>query len=108
MEQWYERYPQLLDAERAAMYDFQGDKAVLGTLADGRACWCVRCQPIIAGREKRDCRVYEIYLVYDANHPQAVCGTSVKAYFTKPYIGRSSGNCKSVTECIAEGDSAFA
>ena len=30
MEQWYERYPQLLDAERATMYDFQGDKAVLG------------------------------------------------------------------------------
>ena len=49
MEQWYERYPQLLDAERAAMYDFQGDKAVLGTLADGRACWCVRCQPKLQG-----------------------------------------------------------
>lgn len=86
MEQWYQRYPQLLDAERAAMYDFQGDKAVLGTLADGRACWCVRCQPIIAGREKQDCRVYEIYLVYDANHPQAVCGTSVKAYLLNPTL----------------------
>ena len=86
MEQWYQGYPQLLDAERAAMYDFQGDKAVLGTLADGRACWCVRCQPIIAGREKWDCRVYEICLVYDANHPRAVCGTSVKAYLLNPTL----------------------
>ena len=79
-DQWYEKNPDLLTAEKAAMYDFQGKRARFCILKDGRACWMVHCQPSIAGRDKRYCRAYDIALIYDNDHPQARYGSSVKAY----------------------------
>ena len=86
MTQWYEQNPQLLMAERAAMYDFQGNRAKLQFLEDGRACWRVRCQPVIADKPKEECRAYDIALIYDSDHPKARCGSSVKAYLLRPTI----------------------
>lgn len=86
MAQWYEQRPELLQAEKAAMYDFQGNRAKFGFLSDGRACWQVRCQPAIAGKDKSNCRSYDIALIYDNDHPQARYGSSVKAYLLRPTI----------------------
>jgi hypothetical protein len=83
---WYESNPDLLTAEKAAMYDFQGNKAKFRILGDGRACWLVHCQPSIAGRDKRYCRAYDIALIYDNDHPQARYGSSVKAYLLSPTV----------------------
>lgn len=85
-DQWYEKNPDLLTAEKAAMYDFQGKKARFCILKDGRACWMVHCQPSIAGRDKRFCRAYDIALIYDNDHPQARYGSSVKAYLLNPTV----------------------
>lgn len=85
-DQWYEKNPDLLTAEKAAMYDFQGKKARFCILKDGRACWMVHCQPSIAGRDKRYCRAYDIALIYDNDHPQARYGSSVKAYLLNPTV----------------------
>ena len=87
-EQWYEKNPDLLRAEKAAMYDFQGKKAKFCILKDGRACWMVHCQPSIAGRDKRYCRAYDIALIYDNDHPQARYGSSVKAYLLNPTVNQ--------------------
>lgn len=84
--QWYENNPSLLTAEKAAMYDFQGNKAKFRILGDGRACWLVHCQPSIAGRDKRYCRAYDIALIYDNDHPQARYGSSVKPYLLNPTV----------------------
>lgn len=89
--QWYEKNPDLLTAEKAAMYDFQGKKARFCILKDGRACWMVHCQPSIAGRDKRYCRSYDIALIYDNDHPQARYGSSVKAYLLNPTIDQLQG-----------------
>ena len=86
--QWYESNPDLLTAEKAAMYDFQGNKAKFRILGDGRACWLVHCQPSIAGRDKRYCRAYDIALIYDNDHPQARYGSSVKAYLLSPTVNQ--------------------
>ncbi len=85
-KQWYESNPDLFMAEKAAMYDYQGNRAKFGVMRDGRAYWRVRCQPAIAGKDKRSCRAYDIVLVYDNDHPQARYGSSVKAYLIRPTI----------------------
>ena len=84
--QWYESDPDLLMAEKAAMYDYKGNRAKFGVMRDGRAYWQVRCQPAIAGKDKRNCRAYDIVLVYDNDHPQTRYGSSVKAYLIRPTI----------------------
>ena len=83
---WYVNNPDLLAAEKAAMYDFQGNKARFYILKDGRACWTVHCQPSIVGRDKRCCRAYDIALIYDNDHPQTRYGSSVKAYLLNPTV----------------------
>ena len=97
---WYQTNPDLLRAEKAAMYDYQGNKAEFGYLSDGRAYWRVRCQPKIAGKEKSRCRKYDIALIYDNDHPKARYGSSVKAYLLKPTIDdlqKIVNNCATVT-----------
>lgn len=84
--QWYISNPELLNAEKAAMYDFQGNRASFSILRDGRACWRVHCQPVIARRPKSACRAYDIALIYDEDHPNVRYGSSVKAYLLKPTI----------------------
>ena len=110
--QWYEKNPDLLTAEKAAMYDFQGKKARFCILKDGRACWMVHCQPSIAGRDKRYCRAYDIALIYDNDHPQARYGSSVKAYLLNPTIdqlqdivNRTSGvSPKNIPHLLRDGN----
>ena len=111
-EQWYEKNPDLLTAEKAAMYDFQGKKARFCILKDGRACWMVHCQPSIAGRDKRYCRAYDIALIYDNDHPQARYGSSVKAYLLNPtvdqlqdIVNRTSGvSPKNIPHLLRDGN----
>ena len=111
-DQWYEKNPDLLTAEKAAMYDFQGKKARFFILKDGRACWMVHCQPSIAGRDKRYCRAYDIALIYDNDHPQARYGSSVKAYLLKPtvdqlqdIVNRTSGvTPKNIPHLLKDGN----
>lgn len=111
-DQWYERNPDLLTAEKAAMYDFQGKKAKFCILKDGRACWMVHCQPSIAGRDKRYCRAYDIALIYDNDHPQARYGSSVKAYLLNPtvdqlqdIVNRTSGvTPKNIPHLLRDGN----
>ncbi len=110
--QWYEKNPDLLTAEKAAMYDFQGKKARFGILKDGRACWVVHCQPSIAGRDKRYCRAYDIALIYDNDHPQARYGSSIKAYLLNPtvsqlqdIVNRTSGvSPKNIPHLLRDGN----
>lgn len=110
--QWYEKNPDLLTAEKAAMYDFQGKKARFCILKDGRACWMVHCHPSIAGRDKRYCRAYDIALIYDNDHPQARYGSSVKAYLLNPTIdqlqdivNRTSGvSPKNIPHLLRDGN----
>ena len=111
-DQWYEKNPDLLTAEKAAMYDFQGRKARFCILKDGRACWMVHCQPSIAGRDKRYCRSYDIALIYDNDHPQARYGSSVKAYLLNPtvdqlqdIVNRTSGvTPKNIPHLLRDGN----
>ena len=111
-DQWYEKNPDLLTAEKAAMYDFQGKKARFCILKDGRACWMVHCQPSIAGRDKRFCRAYDIALIYDNDHPQARYGSSVKAYLLNPtvdqlqdIVNRTSGVApKNIPHLLRDGN----
>lgn len=111
-DQWYEKNPDLLTAEKAAMYDFQGKKARFCILKDGRACWMVHCQPSIAGRDKRYCRAYDIALIYDNDHPQARYGSSVKAYLLNPtvdqlqdIVNRTSGvSPKNIPHLLRDGN----
>ncbi len=85
-DQWYKRNPDLLLAEKAAMYDFMGNKAKFKILGDGRACWQVNIRPVIAGKDKKDCRSYDLALIYDNDHPKVRYGSSVRAYFLKPTV----------------------
>lgn len=111
-DQWYEKNPDLLTAEKAAMYDFQGKKARFCILKDGRACWMIHCQPSIAGRDKRYCRAYDIALIYDNDHPQARYGSSVKAYPLNPtvdqlqdIVNRTSGvSPKNIPHLLRDGN----
>lgn len=111
-DQWYEKNPDLLTAEKAAMYDFQGKRAKFCILKDGRACWLVHCQPSIAGRDKRYCRAYDIALIYDNDHPQARYGSSVKAYLLNPtvdqlqdIVNRTSGvSPKNIPHLLRDGN----
>lgn len=111
-DQWYEKNPELLTAEKAAMYDFQGKKARFCILKDGRACWMVHCQPSIAGKDKCYCRAYDIALIYDNDHPQARYGSSVKAYLLNPtvdqlqdIVNRTSGvSPKNIPHLLRDGN----
>ena len=109
-DQWYEKNPDLLTAEKAAMYDFQGKKARFCILKDGRACWMVSSRPLVASMNKcanctmqnckkrcaaqktnakgTMCRKYDLLLVYDSDHPQVRYGSSVKAYLLNPTVNQ--------------------
>ena len=80
--QWYEKNKDLFEAEIVAMNDFKPD-ARYGFFEDGRMYWSVSFTPTVAGRRTR---TYNLALVYDADHPKARYGSSVKAYLIKPTI----------------------
>lgn len=133
-DQWYEKTPDLLTAEKAAMYDFQGKKAKFCILKDGRACWMVSSRPLVASMNKcanctmqnckkrcvaqnanakgSMCRKYDLLLVYDNDHPQARYGSSVKAYLLNPtvdhlqdIVNRTSGvSPKNIPHLLRDGN----
>jgi hypothetical protein len=76
---WYERDPELLEAEKEAMRkqfpDFQMEK-----LDDGRLCWFGNLRPSGAGGG-----VWTIQAIYDNNHPHNNSyGGSIRVYSIKP------------------------
>ena len=80
VQQWYERDPSLLAAEKAAMHKafpyFQLDR-----LDDGRLCWIGELGLGIMGDNK-----WTVMAVYNNNHPQQVMGSSVRVYLVEPDI----------------------
>ncbi len=108
MAQWYKENPSLLKAEKKAMEEFMGDKAIFTVLEDGNACWLVSVRPKVPCKAKCSkclirkcsarcaepdeeaegikCRKYDLALEYDSDHPKARSGSSVKAIPLKPSI----------------------
>jgi len=80
INQWYEKDPGLLDAEKAAMAHafpyFSLDK-----LDDGRLAWIGNLNVGVMGDT-----VWSIMAVYSNNHPQQVMGSSVRVYLVNPDI----------------------
>ncbi len=80
VQQWYERDPGLLAAEKAAMQrafpHFQLDK-----LDDGRLCWIGELGVGVMGENK-----WTVMAVYNNNHPEQVMGSSVRVYLVEPDI----------------------
>jgi hypothetical protein len=80
INQWYEREPSLLKAEKAAMARafpyFTLDK-----LDDGRLAWIGELNIGVMGDTK-----WNIMAVYNNNHPQQVMGSSVRVYLVDPDI----------------------
>lgn len=107
--QWYERNPELLRAEKAAMYDYKGNEAKFHIMDDGKASWIVSSRPRVPCKSKCAnctmqnckkrcvspnvnargvmCRKYNLLLVYDNDHPQVRYGSSVKTIPLSPSIG---------------------
>lgn len=80
VQQWYERDPGLLAAEKTAMQlafpYFQLDK-----LDDGRLCWIGELGIGVMGDNK-----WTVMAVYNNNHPQQTMGSSVRVYLVEPDI----------------------
>ncbi|GHT23891.1 hypothetical protein AGMMS4957_16080 [Bacteroidia bacterium] len=81
LNQWYEKDPGLLSAEKAAMAHafphFQLEK-----LEDNRLAWIGELNIGIKG----DDTSWNIMAVYNNNHPQQVMGSSVRIYLVDPDI----------------------
>lgn len=106
--QWYERNPELLKAEKAAMYDYKGKAAKFHIMEDGSASWLVSGRPRVPSERKCancsmqnckrrcvsaninakeiKCRKYDLLLLYDSDHPQVRYGSSVKTIPLRPSI----------------------
>ena len=79
MSQWYERDPELLEAEKIAMgrafSNFE-----LGILDDGRLYWQGTVSPGIYESKFHEKRTYHLMAVYQQNHPNQQMGSSVYVY----------------------------
>ena len=68
-KQWYEKNPELLEAEKAAMETIaKDDDKELGFLKDGRAFWNIGFRSRLLGRK------YKLAFIYDPEHPNAKLG----------------------------------
>ena len=80
VQQWYERDPSLLAAEKVAM-----QRAFpyfrLESLEDGRLCWIGELGLGVMGDNK-----WTVMAVYNNNHPEQVMGSSVRVYLVEPDI----------------------
>jgi hypothetical protein len=77
--QWYERDPELLEAEKMAMARaFKGFE--LGKLDDGRLYWIGTVTPGIYETKFGERRTYNLMAVYQQNHPEQKMGSSVFVY----------------------------
>jgi len=80
VNQWYEKDPGLLSAEKAAMaYAFP--YFTLDKLDDGRLAWIGELNIGVMGDTS-----WNIMAVYNNNHPQQVMGSSVRIYLVDPDI----------------------
>lgn len=77
--QWYERDPELLEAEKIAMgrafSNFE-----LGKLDDGRLYWQGAVSPGIYESKFGEKRIYHLMAVYQQNHPEQRMGSTVFVY----------------------------
>ena len=80
VNQWYEKEPWRLDAEKEAMRRaYPGFQ--LGQLEDGRLYWHGELCLGIWNNQK-----WYVMAVYNNNHPQQVMGSSVRVYLVEPDI----------------------
>jgi hypothetical protein len=80
LNQWYEKSPSLLEAEKAAMAQFF-PYFTLEKMDDGRLAWLGELNPGVVGDS-----TWHIQAVYNNNHPQQVMGSSVRVYLVSPDI----------------------
>ena len=80
INQWYEKDPGLLSAEKAAM-THAFPHFTLETLEDGRLAWIGELNIGVMGDTS-----WNIMAVYNNNHPQQVMGSSVRVYLVEPDI----------------------
>jgi hypothetical protein len=78
---WYERDPELLEAEKLAMRQSSFSNFQLEKLEDGRLCWIGGLNPSGTGGG-----VWTVQAIYDNNHPHNnnSYGSSVYVYSIKP------------------------
>lgn len=77
--QWYQRDPELLQAEKIAM-ERAFSNFELGTLDDGRLYWQGTVSPGIYETKFGVKRTYHLLVVYSQNHPERRMGSSVFVY----------------------------
>lgn len=78
-KQWYERNPELLEAEKAAIeMQTKDDYKRLLFLKDGKACWEIRFNSKLSGRR------YSVALVYPSCHPSKIEIPGIRVYSIKP------------------------
>lgn len=83
--QWYDRDPELLEAEKMAMCrSFSNFK--LGKLDDGRLYWMGTVTPGIYETKYGISRTYNLMAVYQQNHPDKRMGSSVYVYPILPDV----------------------
>jgi hypothetical protein len=80
MNQWYEKSPLLLEAEKAAMEKYF-PFFTLDRMDDGRLAWSGELSPGALGNSS-----WYVQAVYNNNHPQQVMGSSVRVYLISPDI----------------------
>lgn len=84
-DQWYVKYPDLLDYEKKAMYEINPSARLIkveektGTLG-----WLISLHPVVCGSRKH----WELLAVYDHDHPHKRWGGSVRMYPLSPNINQ--------------------
>jgi hypothetical protein len=81
LNQWYEKDPGLLAAEKAAMVTTFPNRFQLEKLDDGRLAWTGYLNVGVLGDNG-----WYIMAVYNNNHPEQVMGSSVRVYLVDPDI----------------------
>ena len=79
MPQWYERDPELLEAEKISMCRAFSNFE-LGKLDDGRLYWMGKVSPGIYETKFGEKRIYNLMAVYQQNHPEQRMGSTVFVY----------------------------
>lgn len=90
--QWYERDPELLEAEKAAM-NRAFPNFTLDKLDDGRLYWIGTVCPGIYESKYGRRKEYALMAVYQNNHPEQVMGSSVRVYPIEPDVDELIQEC---------------
>lgn len=104
--QWYERDPQLMQAEIAAMRREFGNPAMRPHfMEDGTMYWLINDTPNLG--PGYHCPTYTLALVYDKDHPRAMYGTSVHVVPMSPgfremqaRVNRSAATPKTIPHTV--------